>query len=399
MTETYDVMAAGHVCIDIIPDLPDTGAAVIGDLLRPGTLVEVGAVTINTGGPVSNTGIALQRLGNRVCFSTRVGDDAFGQMTLDLLAKSGNVDGVRVVSGSPSSYTVALAPPGIDRTFLHNRGTNNTYGADDLDPDQIARCRVFHFGYPPLMKRLLTNDGEELERVFRTAKEAGAITSCDMSLPAPATEAGRLPWRTILERILPNVDLFLPSIEEAFYMLDPGAFVARKEEHDHADLIDVIGPDEYAAMADALLAMGPKVVALKSGHKGYYLRTGDDAWLDAHGAAEAASGNWRNRELWCPAFCVPNLVSATGSGDSSIAGFLAAFLRGLSIETAVKTATCLGWQNLQVLDAVTGILSWDETVAFLDRGMPLIDVNLEGTEWTWCEATGLWTSPRDSGDL
>ena len=105
--------------------------------------------------------------------------------------------------------------------------------------------------------------------------------------------------------------------------------------------------------------------------------------------------NWSERELWCPAYAVRDLASATGSGDSSIAGFLAAFLRGESIEMALKYATCLGWQNVQVPDAVSGIRSLEETIELVGRKMPLIDANLSATGWTWCEEHGVWAAPGD----
>jgi len=105
--------------------------------------------------------------------------------------------------------------------------------------------------------------------------------------------------------------------------------------------------------------------------------------------------NWSGRELWCPAFRAPAIGSAIGSGDSSIAGFLTAFLRGLSIEQALRTANCLGWQNVQALDAVSGVKSWDETIALLEEGIPSLEANVEDTGRRWQEELGLWSGPGD----
>jgi hypothetical protein len=92
---------------------------------------------------------------------------------------------------------------------------------------------------------------------------------------------------------------------------------------------------------------------------------------------------------------VPRLASATGSGDSSIAGFLTAFLRGSSIEEALKYATALGWQNVQVLDAVSGVRSREETVSFIAGRFPLIEANIKGPGWRWSEEHQLWAGPGD----
>ncbi|MBD3291212.1 hypothetical protein GF337_20590, partial [candidate division KSB1 bacterium] len=83
-------------------------------------------------------------------------------------------------------------------------------------------------------------------------------------------------------------------------------------------------------------------------------------------------------------FAIDKIASATGSGDSSIAGFHAAFLRGFSIEKTLKYATCVGYQNLHRLDAVSGIRSWDETQKMVKKDqMPVIGLSLDPSKWRW----------------
>lgn len=396
MAREYDIMVAGHVCLDIIPRFPDTGATQISEIMRPGKLVNMEEAAISTGGPVSNTGRNMKTLGNSVCFCARTGDDVLGKITIDLLRNSGNAEGIHIVEGAASSYTVVVSPPNIDRIFLHNPGTNNTFGPEDLDPALIAKCRHFHFGYPPLMRRMFEHTGDALKRVFQIAKSAGTTTSCDMTLPDPNSDSGKVNWLEVLEKILPYVDIFLPSIEETFYMVDPVAFLERKKKHNDAELIDFISPEEYSRIADIALSLGTSMVSLKSGHRGFYVKTTDKDKFFRMG--EAKPGNldeWSDRELWAPAFKVPKFASATGSGDSAIAGFLSAFLRGLSIEEALQYATCCGWQNVQVLDAVSGIHAWDETTEMLAREMPHIDAHIDAKGWTWSDGYRLWAGPMD----
>jgi sugar/nucleoside kinase (ribokinase family) len=389
-------MAAGHLCIDIIPSFPALNTKNIADLLRPGKLVNVEQAAISTGGPVSNTGINMKTLGSKVCFCACVGDDTLGQLTINILKSSGNADGIQTVKGAASSYTVVVAPPGIDRIFLHNPGTNNYFKAENLNPKLIEQCRHFHFGYPPLMSGMFADEGRELEKIFKIAKEAGATTSCDMTLPDPASPSGKAMWRKILQRILPYIDIHLPSIEETFYMLWPDEFLARKAKHNNAELINYITPQEYSKTADEILAMGTKMVALKSGHRGFHIKTGSQESFAKMGEAKPNDfDNWSNRELWAPAFVVDKFGSATGSGDSAIAGFLSAFLRGLSIEQALKYATCVGLQNVRVLDAVSGIKTWEETTAMLKTDMPMIDANIAANGWTWHPEIGLWAGTHD----
>src|SRR3990172_9091313 len=56
--------------------------------------------------------------------------------------------------------------------------------------DLLAEARLFHFGYPPLMKRMYEARGHELREIFRRAKGTGVTTSLDMALPDPSSPAG-----------------------------------------------------------------------------------------------------------------------------------------------------------------------------------------------------------------
>ena len=75
------IIVTGHICLDIIPDFHH----IKGDfktILTPGKLFHIGPVTVSTGGPVSNTGLALHRLGIPTQLMGKVGDDDFGEVIL-----------------------------------------------------------------------------------------------------------------------------------------------------------------------------------------------------------------------------------------------------------------------------------------------------------------------------
>jgi sugar/nucleoside kinase (ribokinase family) len=389
-------MIAGHLCLDIIPLFPDTGARKIDEILRPGKLVNVENAKISTGGPVSNTGINMKTLGNKVCFCACVGDDVLAELTINLLKSRGNAEGIQAVNGQASSYTVVLAPRGIDRIFLHNPGTNNHFGPENLNPKLIEQCRHFHFGYPPLMGRMFADEGKELAEIFKVAKKAGATTSCDMTLPDPASPSGKASWRKVLENILPYIDIHVPSIEETFYMLYPKEFMKMKAEHNNAELIDHITPKQYSKIADEILSMGAKMTTLKSGHRGFYIKTASKDTFKNLGAAKPGDpDNWANRELWAPAYQVEKFGSATGSGDSSIAGLLTGYLNGNTIEESLKYATCLGYQNVCVLDAVSGIKDLKTTKEMIHSNMPVINAHIDDNGWKYHEAFKLFSGPVD----
>ena len=394
MARKFDVMVAGHLCLDITPRFI-AGGRRLEEIIRPGQMVKMGDAAISTGGVVSNTGIALKKLGARVCYCARLGDDLFGRMTMALLREHGSATGIRVMRSIGSSYTVVIAPPGIDRIFLHSPATNDLFGAEDIDATLVAQCRLFHFGYPALMRRMYTGSGRELQKIFRIARDAGATTSCDMAMPDPDADAGKAPWREIFKRTLPWIDIFLPSIEEVMLALERPRFLKLRAAHPGRALLELLGPDDYARLATILLDMGAKVVALKAGKRGMYLRTaGRSAMVDMGAAKPGDPDDWANRELWGPTYACRHIVSATGAGDCAIAGFLQAFLRGAPVALALRAANCLGWQNIQVVDAVSGVRSWAATVGILKRGMPVDPLTLGG-EWRWDRALKVWRGPQD----
>ena len=216
MTEVWDAVVAGHICLDIIPDFSSVGQVPLSALLRPGKLVEVGDATLSTGGAVANTGLALNILGVRTQLMGKVGDDALGRVVRDIVSGRDPrlADGMVVDATAGTSYTVIISPPGVDRIFFHSPGANNTFGPGDVRYDIVEQVRLFHFGYPPLMRRTYRHEGSELVEIFRRVRALGVTTSLDMALPDPASDAGHADWPAILRNVLPFVDVFLPSIEE-----------------------------------------------------------------------------------------------------------------------------------------------------------------------------------------
>ncbi|MGD0173517.1 MAG: hypothetical protein ABSC61_03645 [Anaerolineales bacterium] len=63
MEKDLSAVVAGHICLDIIPAMPAIPPGGFKEPFLPGYLLEVGAAALSPGGAVSNTGLALRRLG------------------------------------------------------------------------------------------------------------------------------------------------------------------------------------------------------------------------------------------------------------------------------------------------------------------------------------------------
>ena len=393
MSKQIQVVVAGHICLDIIPDL-SRGTAQGDPFFVPGKLMEIGPATLSTGGPVSNTGLALLLLGIPTALMGKVGDDPFGLLVRRLLEQRGAGDGLIVLPGDTTSYTIVLSPPGFDRMFLHDPAANNTFCAEDIRYDLVAKASLFHLGYPPLMRRLYEDQGQELTDIFRQVKQLGATTSLDMSLPDPNAPSGQVDWRAILRRVLPHVDIFLPSAEETLYMLDRPRFERYLTTRPDNMLSQFTGED-LTRLSDALLEMGGKIIGIKCGERGFYLRTASASCLQDIGQAKPHDlAEWVDREVWEPSFHVANYAGATGSGDSAIAGFLAAYLRGHSLEQCLRYACAVGGFNVTAPDALSGLRTWAETVAAVQADWGKNPLFIADDGWS-CDPDGVWRGPND----
>jgi sugar/nucleoside kinase (ribokinase family) len=185
------------------------------------------------------------------------------------------------------------------------------------------------------------------------------------------------------------VDIFLPSIEEILFMLRRPDYEALRSRHG-ADLLQGITPDLLSDVADELLALGARIVGLKLGDRGFYLRTAGRTALAGLGrAAPADPAAWADQELWAPCFQV-EVVGTTGAGDATIAGFLAGLLRGLAPAAALTAAVAVGACNVEAADALSGVRPWDETLRRVAAGWPRHEMKLEAAGWRPVEQFGLW---------
>jgi len=381
-----DIVVCGHLCLDIIPGFP----AVEGehDWFRPGRLSLVDAPVISTGGAVSNVGLSLHRLGLPVRLVAKIGNDPLGRLIVERVqAMDESLSrGLGRAEGEVTSYTVVLNPPGIDRIFLHCPGANDTFTDEDVSDEVIEGASIFHFGYPPLMKQIWSDGGVRLERLLARAKARGAMTSLDMSLPDPSSPSGMIDWGALLTRVLPRVDMFVPSIEELLYMLDKPGFTRLAGTEGGDQIIRQVTFAELARLAERVQGAGVSAVLIKLGGRGAYLRTG------ARGVA-GLSG-WANRELYTPVFSVPRIAGTAGSGDATIAGFLASVSRGLSAEEALTLAVAVGGCCVEAPDATSGVRSWEETLGRMKTGWTRQPVVVHEKGWHFAE-NGVWAGPND----
>ena len=286
----FSVSALGELLIDFT----DAGTSTGGQRL----------FERNPGGAPANVLVALERLGHRTAFLGKVGQDMHGEFLRATLEDQG-IDTTGLVS-DPDAFTtlafVALSESGErEFSFARKPGADTRLTEDELARDVIADSRVFHVG-----SLSLTNEPARSATLaaLSCAREAGCVLSYDPNYRAnlwPSVEAAMEQMRAVV----PQMDLMKLSDEECELLT---------------------GEKDPQAAAAALLAAGPKVVAVTLGAGGAYVRCAD-------GGAEV------------PGFPA-EAVDATGAGDSFWGGFLAAFCESGKAPEEVTVADAAAFARL-----------------------------------------------------
>lgn len=379
-----DIVVAGHICLDIIPDWK------IGSIktIIPGHILEMSGLKLSTGGAVANTGITLKKLGISTTLLGKIGPDVLGKVILEILQKEDKalVENMIISKDEVSSYTIVLNPPDTDRVFLHYPGPNHTFTANDIPYEKIKNSRIFHFGYPPLMRKFYENDGEELLKMFRRIKDMKIITSLDMAMPDPESPAGKVDWLKFFKNVLPLVDVFIPSVDELLYMLRPAKYyrISLKKEKLDITLLD--------QLAEQLIGYGTNVVAIKLGDQGLYLRTHQIEKGNLPSIINPSQ--WNYRQLLSPCFAT-EVKGTTGTGDATIAGFLAQLLDGGKPEESIALATAVGACCVEAVDATGGIRPLPEVISRINSGWEHLSLSIPTDNWKYDYQYKIWKGPED----
>ncbi|HPI27989.1 MAG TPA: carbohydrate kinase family protein [Candidatus Marinimicrobia bacterium] len=394
-----EIVAAGHTCLDLIPAFTIEGEVEkMTDVLVPGKMINMGECVIAGGGPVTNAGVSIRRLGVKTELIGKVGNDDFGRLVLDWYEKNeGHFKGIKMVDGESTSYTIAICIPGIDRFYLHHCGANDTFGYDDMDFNLVGRAKLMLFGYPPWMRKIYENTGAELTKILKKTKELGTTTALDLSLPDVDSYAGQVDWKAILTDWVPLSDIMVPSAEELFYFLYKDKFLEKRDKLGHKEtVLDQMTVKEISTMGRDLIRMGAAIAMIKCGSRGLYIYTAGQERLKKMGAAGCADlENWANRELWFPVYQEEKFVGALGSGDSAIAGFLSAFVWGHSIESCLRYANAAGSMNVTVPDGLSWNKGFDDLTRRIKAGWKTKEMKIN--EPGWKKEREFWVGPDNRG--
>ncbi len=359
----YDIVIAGYTCLDLIPDFKKAESyTCISHLFKPGKLIEIDGLSFIPGGVVPNTGLAMKKFNKKIFLNGLVGDDLMGEIVKDWFEKHNISEGIKTTKKAGTAFSIVIAPPGIDRIFLESPGCNQFFDSDFINFHAISQSRMFHFGYPPLLKQFFLNSGSQLADVFSKIQSMGVVTCLDFSLPDPESESGKIIWPEVMQRILPFTDIFVPSLEEALKTMMPLKYAEIQSASEHGEMIYQIPIEVIREVGKLIIDSGVKIVLIKAGQRGAYLLAGDVSSINERTGIYLLEESWSFRELWCEAYHADSLkiINTTGAGDTAVAAFLSAILDSYSAEFSLKYATIAGRNNLYCRNIYNDLSDWSE---------------------------------------
>ena len=351
------IVVAGHVSLDLTPKFNmKTGASSIGDVIKPGKLVNVGKVAIAPGGCVTNTGLALKKFGADVRLIAKVGKDEFADILYEKYREQGAEPNFIVSEDDATSYTIVIAPKGCDRAFLHDSAANDSFKEEDIDYEVVKEADYFHFGYPTLMKEFYRTDKDELQNMYRKVKKLNLITSLDVTAVDPESETADIDWNKRLSEVLPYVDFFMPSIEELCFMLDREKYYEMQKRGSDDVCMYLSLSEDVIPMAEKVLNLGCKGVLIKCGAAGLFLMTADSSRMEEL-SEKISVEEWADKKIFQNSYVPDRILSGTGAGDTSIAAFIYGMCNEMSPEDTLKIAAGTGASCITEYDTLSGLLS------------------------------------------
>ncbi len=277
------------------------------------------------GGDTSNTIIAAARLGARTAYVTRLGDDAFGRMFLDLWAAEG-VDTSGVVRDATSHtgvYFVNHDATGHVFSYLRAGSAASRARPEDLPLALIRSARFVQAS--GISMAISASASDSVLAAFDCARAAGARIAFDSNLRLKLWPLARA--RALIMTAAAMSDYFFPSVEDAQALS---------------------GLTDADAIVDWAHRLGAKAVLLKLGPEGV---------LASDGARRERLGGYKVQA-----------VDATGAGDCFCGACLARLAAGDSLWDAARYANAAAALSTTGFGAVAPLPTPDAVKALLASG-------------------------------
>lgn len=298
-----DIVVIGSINMDLVvktDDIPKIGETVLGH-----ELVQV------PGGKGANQSVAISKLGNKITFIGKVGEDMFGNILVDSL-KDASVDtsriekencnsGIAIINVDKEGNNNIVVIPGsnskVDNDFLHK----------NIDVVENSKIVLFQFEIPL----------ETVKNGLKVARKLGKITVLN---PAPAYDLD--------DEIIENIDILIPN----------------EYELEKISKVNIISNSSLLEAANVIIKKGVKELIVTLGSKGVLYVN-------------------KNEYKFYEPFKV-KAIDTTAAGDSFIGGFLSSYVKDKDMDKSIELGQKAAALAIQKIGAQSSIPTMDEIKNF-----------------------------------
>ena len=276
---------------------------------EPGPLASVRSFTSYTAGAETNVAVGLARLGLRVAWASRLGDDDKGHYLRDAFVREGiDCTQVTLAQGEATGYMYkGRVDDGTDPPIEYHRhhSAASRMGPSDVDIDWLTQARHLHVtGVFPAVS---TSTLALTQVCMQAMRDKGKTISFDPNL-RPALWANEAHMRATVNALAARADWVLPGLDEGRLLT---------------------GQHTPEAIAKFYRDQGASVVVVKLGREGAYF-------------------DGLNGQGYVAATPVARVVDTVGAGDAFAVGVISGLLENLNLKQAVVRAAWMGAQAVQV---------------------------------------------------
>jgi 2-dehydro-3-deoxygluconokinase len=277
------------------------------------------------GGDTSNALIAAARQGAKGAYITKLGDDTFGRMLLQLWHDENvNTEGVAIDAAAPTGiYFVSHGTHGHMFSYLRAGSAASCIRPSDVPAAVVERARILHVS--GISQAISASATDSVFHAIHIARAAGVKVAYDPNLRLKLWPLDRA--RAVILATIPLTDYFLPSLD---------------------DVRLLSGFDDPVAILDWCHRQRARTVVFKLGRAGSWVSEGA-------GPTQIA------------AFPV-DAIDATGAGDCFDGSLLARLAAGDDVVSSARWASAAAALTTTGYGAVAPLPTADRVAQFLSKG-------------------------------
>ena len=299
-------------------DQQKTDIAIIGEclieLISNGSLAESSTLNKYFGGDTVTTAVAVARMGGKVSYVTKVGNDGFSEFILSCLQKE-NIDTSLIKTNDEQNgmYIIANTQDKKELLYYKRKTAATKLCIEDLPEDFIKQTKLIYT--TGIVQSLSASSRELVRESFKIARENEVLTAYDPNYTSCFMSSSDT--KELLEEIVDYTDIIFLSLK--------------------GDAIRLYEIDSIEQIMKYFWNKGVKIVVIKSHiDNGYYTGyNGNVSFTEFYNTSKA--------------------VDVTASGDVFNGGFLYAVTNGYQPADAAKFASVVSGLQTQNYGAIQSI--------------------------------------------